>query len=550
MEKTRWYKDKVFYQIWPRSFKDGDGDGMGDLWGVLEKLDYIKSLGCDGIWFSPIYPSPGADCGYDISDYMDIDPQFGGMEAFRKVLEGAHQRGMKILMDLVVNHTSDEHEWFQKSRQRIKPYTDYYIWRPAKPNGKLPNNWDSNFEGKAWTWDEVRQAYYLHLFAVKQPDLNMDNPLVREEVKKIMRFWLDMGVDGFREDVITYISKPKGLPNDYIFPIFKGMPLYNHGPHIHEYLAEFKRDALEGYDYFTVAEAPLVWPKRALKYIHEKKGQIDTMIQFQCQCADCLFTDYLPTKFHLRKMKRAFSSWQKKLSGKAWNCLYMENHDHPRIISRYGSEEFWKESGKTIAASYLFLQGTPFVYQGQEIGMLNWKPRDPGMYRDVQTIYNFHHSNQNLSPRERLKKLWRSSRDSARTPVQWSAEKNAGFTDGDTTWMAVNENYKQINVAQQEEDPDSILNFYRRAIQLRKKLSCVRDGDYKEYRKHSGKVYMYSRQNQRQKILVVCSFSKRKTAFRAPKGFYIPGAKLALCNYGKIKTNTLQPYECRVYLWK
>ena len=550
MARTFWYKDAVFYQVWPRSFKDGNGDGMGDLWGVYEKLDYIQSLGCDGIWFSPIYPSPGADCGYDISDYMDIDPQFGGMEAFQKVLEGAHQRGMKILMDLVVNHTSDEHEWFQKSRQRIDPYTDYYIWRPAKPNGKLPNTWDSNFEGKAWTWDEVRQEYYLHLFAVNQPDLNMDNPLVREEVKKIMRFWLDMGVDGFREDVITYISKAKGLPNDHLFPIYKGMPKYNHGPHIHEYLEEFKRDALEGYDYFTVAEAPLVWPKRALKYTDEKKGQIDTMIQFQCQCADCLFTDYLPTKFHLRKMKRAFSSWQTKLAGKAWNCLYMENHDHPRIISRYGSEEFWKESGKTIAASYLFLQGTPFVYQGQEIGMLNWKPRDPSMYRDVQTIYNFTHSNQNLSPRERLKKLWRSSRDSARTPVQWSAEKNAGFTDGDTTWMAVNENYKQINVAQQEEDPDSILNFYRKAIALRKKLSCVRDGDYREYRKHSGKVYMYARQNQRQKILVVCSFSKRKTAFRAPRDFYIPGAKLVLCNYGSVKTNTLQPYECRVYLWK
>ncbi len=550
MARTYWYKDTVFYQVWPRSFKDGNGDGMGDLWGVYEKLDYIKSLGCDGIWFSPIYPSPGADCGYDIADYMDIDPQFGGMEAFRKVLEGAHQRGMKILMDLVVNHTSDEHEWFQKSRARIEPYTDYYIWRPGKKGGKLPNNWDSNFEGKAWTWDEVRKEYYLHLFAVKQPDLNMDNPLVREEVKKIMRFWLDMGVDGFREDVITYISKKKGLPNDHLFPIYKGMPNYNHGPHIHEYLEEFKRDALEGYDYFTVAEAPLVWPKRALKYTDEKNGQIDTMIQFQCQCAACLFTDYLPTKFHLRKMKRAFSSWQTKLADKAWNCLYMENHDHPRIISRYGSEKFWKESGKTLAAAYLFQQGTPFVYQGQEIGMLNWKPKDPSMYRDVQTIYNYVHSNPKLSPRERLQKMWRSSRDSARTPVQWSDEKFAGFTDGDTTWMAVNENYKKINVAQQETDPDSILNFYRKAIGLRKKFSCVRYGDYKEYRKHSGKLYMYSRQDQRQKILVVCSFSKKPVAFRAPKGFYLPGAKLALCNYSNIKENTLQPYECRVYLWK
>jgi len=389
MERNRWYKDMVFYQIWPRSFKDGDGDGMGDLWGVYEKLDHIKSLGCDGIWFSPIYPSPGADCGYDIADYMDIAPEFGGMEAFKKVLDGVHQRGMKLLMDLVVNHTSDEHEWFQKSRRRIEPYTDYYIWRPAKPGGKLPNNWDSNFEGKAWTYDEVRGEYYLHLFAVKQPDLNMDNPLVREEVKKILRFWLDMGVDGFREDVITYISKAEGLPDDHLFPIYKGMPKYNHGPHIHEYLAEFKWDVLDHYDCFTLAEAPLVWPKQALKYIDEEKGQIDMMIQFQCQTADCLFTDYLPTKFSLRRMKKAFSDWQYKLDGKAWNMLYLENHDHPRIVTRYGSEKFQAESAKALAVAYLFQKGTPFLYQGQEIGMTNWRPESADMYRDVQTLYNY-----------------------------------------------------------------------------------------------------------------------------------------------------------------
>ena len=550
MERTRWYKDTVFYQVWPRSFKDGNGDGMGDLLGVYEKLDYIKSLGCDGIWFSPIYPSPGADCGYDIADYMDIAPEFGGMEAFKKVLEGAHERGMKILMDLVVNHTSDEHAWFQKSRMRIDPYTDYYIWRPAGKDGKLPNNWDSNFEGKAWTWDEVRGEYYLHLFAVKQPDLNMDNPLVREEVKKILKFWLDMGVDGFREDVITYISKQEGLPNDYLFPIYKGMPKYNHGPHIHEYLREFKEDVLDNYDYFTLAEAPLVWPKQALKYIDEKNGQIDSMIQFQCQCADCLFTDYLPTKFSLRKMKRAFSSWQHKLAGKAWNCLYIENHDHPRIVSRYGSEEFWAESAKTLAAAFLFQQGTPFIYQGQEIGMTNWRPEDPEMYEDVQTRYTYAHSNLNKSPEERLKKLWRSSRDSARTPVQWDDTENAGFTTAENPWFYVNENYKEINVAKQDKDPDSILNFYRRAIGLRKSLSCVRDGEYREYRKLSGKVYMYSRQNQRQKILVVCSFHKKPMGFRPPADFYLGGARLALCNYNTITEKTLQPYECRVYIWK
>ena len=550
MNKTRWYKDSVFYQIWPRSFKDGNGDGMGDLYGVYEKLDYIKSLGCDGIWFSPIYPSPGADCGYDISDYMDIAPEFGGMEAFRLVLEGAHQRGMKVLMDLVVNHTSDEHEWFQKSRRRIEPYTDYYIWRPGKPGGKLPNNWDSNFEGKAWTWDEVRGEYYLHLFAVKQPDLNMDNPLVREEVKRIMKFWLDMGVDGFREDVITYISKAEGLPDDHLFPIYKGMPKYNHGPHIHEYLAEFKRDVLDHYDCFTLAEAPLVWPDQALKYIDEENGQIDAMIQFQCQCADCLFTDYIPTKFSLKRMKRAFSNWQYKLRHRAWNMLYLENHDHPRIISRYGSEKFWKESGKTLAASYLFQQGTPFVYQGQEIGMLNWKPESADMYEDVQTRYNYAHSALNKTPQQRLERLWRSSRDSARTPVQWDSSENAGFSTGEP-WFYVNQNYREINVAQQEADPDSILNFYRKAIHLRKSLSVVRHGNYRELFRYNSKLYVYAREMKGQKLLVICSFSNRDHILPTPTGFDFSKAQLILNNYSddELQLNVLKPYECRVYLW-
>lgn len=549
MERTRWYKDKVFYQVWPRSFKDGNGDGLGDLLGVYEKLDYIKDLGCDGIWFSPIYPSPGADCGYDISDYMDIAPEFGGMEAFRKVLEGAHQRDMKIVMDLVVNHTSDEHEWFQKSRQRIDPYTDYYIWRPDPGNGKLPNNWDSNFEGKAWTYDEVREEYYLHLFAVKQPDLNMDNPKVREEVKKILRFWLDLGVDGFREDVITYISKKEGLPDDHLFPIYKGMPQYNHGPHIHEYLAEFKRDVLDHYDCFTIAEAPLVTPKQALTYIREDHGQLDMMIQFQCMCADCLFSDYLPTRFHLRKLKRAFSNWQYRLKDQAWNSLYIENHDHPRIVSRYGSEQFREESAKMLAVMYLFQQGTPFVYQGQEIGMTNWRPESPDMYEDVQTRYNYAHSNLKKSPEQRLQAIWCASRDSARTLMQWDSSENAGFTTG-KPWFYVNENYRQINVAAQEAAPNSVLNFYRKAIHLRKSLSCVRHGEYREHFPHSGKVYMYSMTGETDKILVICSFSEKQLRYRTPKGFDLNSGELVLGNYIQPIKNTLHPYECKVYLWK
>lgn len=549
MEHTRWYKDMVFYQIWPRSFKDGNGDGMGDLLGVYEKLDYIKSLGCDGIWFSPIYPSPGADCGYDIADYMDIAPEFGGMEAFQKVLHGAHGRGMKVIMDLVVNHTSDEHDWFQKSRQRIAPYTDYYIWRPTKPNGKLPNNWDSMFEGKAWTYDEVRGEYYLHLFAVKQPDLNMDNPLVREEVKKILKFWLDMGVDGFREDVITFISKKEGLPSDHLLPLNRGIFQYNHGPHIHEYLSDFYRDVLADYDCMTLAESPMVTPKTALKYIDEEKAnEIDMMIQFETQCADCLFSDWMPMAFSLRKLKSAFTRWQRKLDGRGWNMLYLENHDHPRVISRYGSEQYPTESGKMLAVSYLFQKGTPFLYQGQEIGMLNWRPEDPDMYEDVQTRWQYTHAATGKSPCERLARLWRSSRDSARTPVQWTGGRNAGFTSGDTPWFHINPNYTEINVEAQEADPNSLLHFYRKAIALRKSLSCVRHGKYTAYQKHSRKLYVYAMEDGRQKILVVCSFADKEVPFRAPNGFDIAAGKLILGNYAAAGEK-LKPYEARVYLW-
>ena len=469
MEHTRWYKNKVFYQIWPRSFYDGNGDGLGDLWGVYEKLDYLQALGVDGIWFSPLYPSPGVDCGYDISDYMDIAPEYGGMEAFQAVLDGLHARGMKLIMDLVVNHTSDAHEWFQKSRRRIEPYTDFYIWRPARPDGKLPNNWDSLFEGKAWQWDDLRQEYYLHLFAVRQPDLNMDNPLVRDQVRRILKFWLDLGVDGFREDVITFISKRQGLPNDYLFPVCKGIRFYNHGPHIHEYLQEFRRDVLANYDCMTIAEAPLVTPQRALDYITESDtNEIDLMIQFQCMCADCFFSDFMPRKFSLRRLRRAFSSWQTQLDGRAWNLLYLENHDHPRVISRYGSEKYRVESGKMLAACYLFLKGTPFVYQGQEIGMTNCPFTSIDEIDDIHTIDQYDIARDaGLSEQEALQNVCRITRDNARTPVQWDNSRNAGFTAG-TPWLKVNPNFDRINVQAQLKDENSVLNFYRKLTALRK----------------------------------------------------------------------------------
>ena len=547
MERNRWYKDKVFYQIWPRSFKDGNGDGMGDLYGVLEKLDYIKSLGCDGIWFSPLYPSPGVDCGYDISDYYDIAEEFGGMEAFKMVLQGAHERGMKVIMDLVVNHTSTEHEWFKKSREKIEPYTDYYIWRPAK-NGRLPNNWDSLFEGKAWKYDEVRKEYYMHLFAIEQADLNMDNPLVREEVKKILKFWLDLGVDGFREDVITFISKKEGLPNDYIMPASKGFLYFNHGPHLHEYLEEFNNDVFSKYDCMTLAEAPMVTPKKALEYIDEGSNPVlDMMIQFKTQEADCLFTDFNHVPFSLKRLKRAYSNWQSKLEGKGWNMLYIENHDHPRMVSRYGSEKFRTESAKALAVSYLFLKGTPFIYQGQEIGMSNWYPSDPSMYEDVQTRWQYENVGTKKSAKKRLERLWHGSRDSARTPVQWDDSDNAGFSTH-TPWFYVNENYKEVNVRAQEADENSVLNFYRRAIALRKELSAVRHGKYKELYKCSSKVYTYLREDDKQKLLVICSFSEKNAKCRIPKDFEISKAKLVLANYTERDDALLKPYEARVYL--
>ena len=368
--KNRDYKNMSVYQIWPRSFCDGNGDGIGDLEGVYSKLDYIKDLGVDCIWFSPLYCSPNADFGYDISDYYNINSEYGTLETFKKVLDGAHERGLKVIMDLVVNHSSDECKWFVESKDKNSKYADFYIWRKGKGK-RPPNNWLSLFEGKAWEYDDERGEYYLHTFAKKQPDLNHDNPKVREEIKKVMRFWLDMGVDGFREDVITFISKREGLPNGFPIPAACGMEHYLNGPNIHKYLTEY-RQVMKDYDCFCVGEAPLMTPKVALQYITENENQeLDMMFHFQHMEADCFMMDFLHTPFNLKKMKSAFSSWQKALDGKAWNTLYLENHDHPRIISRYGSEQYRTESGKMLAAMYLLQKGTPFIYQGQEIGMTN-----------------------------------------------------------------------------------------------------------------------------------------------------------------------------------
>lgn len=550
---NRWYKDICVYQIWPRSFCDGNGDGIGDLQGVYSKLDYIKDLGVDCIWFSPLYPSPNADFGYDIADYKNIHPEYGDLELFKKVLDGAHERGIKVIMDLVVNHTSDECDWFQKSRRKIEPYTDYYIWRKGRDGGKKPpNNWLSMFEGGAWEYDQLRGEYYLHIFAKKQPDLNHDNPKVREEVKEIMKFWLDMGVDGFREDVITFISKKEGLPNGFPLPSACGMEHYVNGPHIHEYLREY-REVAKQYDCFCVGEAPLMTPETALKYITEGENQeLDLMFHFQHMEADCIMMDFIHVPFNLIRMKKAFTRWQNMLKGKAWNTLYIENHDHPRIISRYGSEEYRTESGKMLAAMYMLQQGTPFIYQGQEIGMTNISLPDLDMYEDV-FVKNNYNVFKNIFGKKRCEQLARiSTRDNARTPVQWTGGENAGFTTG-KPWFYINPNYTEINAEKELGDPDSLLNFYKKLIRFRKENGIVKNGSYKEYYANSKDLYVYERAYNGQRLLVICSFTEKGVAFEAPEGYDLSKGVKVLGNYASdhicgngFKT---RPYETRVYMF-
>lgn len=560
MAKSKWYQNMSVYQIWPRSFCDGNGDGIGDLWGVLEKLDYIKSLNVDAIWFSPLFPSPNADYGYDISDYRDIHPDYGNLEVFRQVLDGAHARGMRVFMDLVVNHTSDEHKWFIEGRRdKNSPYHDYYYWRKGKTtrSGRRlpPNNWSSIFEGGAWEYDAKLDEYYLHVFAKKQPDLNMSNPRVREEVKDILRFWLDMGVDGFREDVITFIAKDEGLPSSYPpLPVANGVNHYANRPKAHEYLKEFKRDVLDFYDCFTVGESPMTTAEVALSYVAEGENKVlDEMIGFSHMEADCFMLDMLQLPFNLVKMKRAFSDWQKKLEGKAWNALYIENHDHPRIISRYGSEEYRTESGKMLAAMYILQRGTPFVYQGQEIGMLNINLPELSMYKDVMAENNIDIATRFMPRSTAMKLLARSSRDNARTPFQWTDGKNAGFTEG-TPWFTVNENYREINAAQQENDPNSLLNFYRAILKFKKDTPVAIWGSYREYFPKDKNFYVYERSYKGKRLLVICSFTKKALRFEAPEGYELEKGALVFANYESsvviMNGFTSRPYEMRVYFFE
>ena len=544
------FRSMSFYQIWIRSFADGNGDGIGDLYGVYDKLEYIASLGVDGIWFSPIYPSPNADYGYDISDYRDIHPDYGTLDQFRRVLDRAHQLGLRVILDLVVNHTSDEHPWFLESRKgKDNPYSDYYIWRDPKWKGEArlpPNNWYSQFEGLAWEYCPERGQYYLHVFAKKQPDLNMDNPAVREEVMGVMRFWLDMGVDGFREDVITYISKHPQLPDGIPFlPAVNGMPFYKDGPNLLPYLRQFRAVARE-YGALQIGEAPMTPVKTALTYLTGEDRVLDMMIQFDAMMADCFMTEYVHLPFSLRKLKRAFGKWQRALAGKAWNALYLENHDHPRVISRYGSERFWRESGTMLAAAYLFQQGTPFIYQGQEIGMTNIRLDSIEEYQDVASINAYHRFFRFMPQKWRLRRIHLSSRDSARTPMQWNGGEHAGFSAA-RPWFAVNPNYPDVNVEKEEGDPQSILNFYRSCLRLRKGSEALLRGEYQEFYPRHRRIYVYERRCPSERVLVACSFSEKEQAWKLPEGYAAQEGRLALCNYPDgARIGRLRPYEAQV----
>ena len=526
MEHTRWYKDLVFYQIWPRSFYDGDGDGMGDLWGVYEKLDYLKSLGMDGIWFSPLYPSPGADCGYDISDYMDIAPEYGGMEAFQKVLQGAHDRGMKVIMDLVVNHTSDEHPWFQKSRRREDPYTDYYIWRPGKKNGKLPNNWDSCFEGKAWQYDEVRGEYYMHIFAVKQPDLNMDNPLVRQEVKKILRFWLDLGVDGFRVDVIDQISKDFEAGRNCF------------GPRLHEFIhALFGREKTA--KLFTVGECWVGDEEEMRRHCAMERGELSTLFQFD-HMEIGRENKFTPKADTLKTLRDVLLRWQAQTArDDLLHSLFTDNHDQPPMISRAADDgEKRYESATCMAAMVYLLKGVPFIYQGQEIGMTAAHYDSIDDFDDIESRNAYREFCQSMTEAEAIEKINFGSRDNARRPMAWAGGEGCGFTTG-RAWITPHSRCGEINLENDLKAEKSVFRFYQALLKLRREHDAFLDGEVEVISRPEDDCMIYTRTLGAEKWAVVCNFHH---AQEIALPFRCGGA--ALSNLGRCEAAGLYaPYE-------
>ena len=552
----KWWKESVVYQIYPRSFCDGNGDGIGDLRGIISKLDYLEELGVDVLWLSPIYKSPNDDNGYDISDYRDIMDEFGTLDDFDKLLTKAHEHHLKIMLDLVVNHTSDEHKWFMESRSsKDNPYRDYYIWEKGK-DGNPPNNWDSNFSGSAWEYDETTDMYYLHLFSTKQPDLNWRNEKVREEVYDLMKWWLDKGIDGFRMDVINMISKVKGYPDGKPIPGSKygdRLPYVMNGPHVHEYLQEMNHRVLSKYDLITVGEAPCTSVKDAQKYTGFDRDELNMVFTFEHMDVDAdngfKWTDKKPD---LVELKKVFSKWQTGLDGVGWNSLYLNNHDQPRMVSRFGDDgKYWKESAKMLAICLHMMQGTPYIYQGEEIGMKNIKFQSIEECNDIEAInaYKEYTSDGRISPEDMMRYINNKGRDHARTPMQWNDTPNAGFTTG-TPWFTVNPNYKEVNVAEQEKDPDSILNFYKHLIRVRKEYPIIVYGSYKLLYPDHKTAFVYERILENEKLLVACNFSAEELELEVPEEFVQNDAELLISNYPEAKISEkllLRPYEARVY---
>lgn len=546
-EMQSWAKEMVVYQIWPRSFKDSNGDGIGDINGVISKLDYLQDLGINCIWFSPLYKSPQKDYGYDISDYYSIAPEYGTMDDFKKLIAECKKRNIRIIMDLVINHTSDQHEWFLKSLEGDKKYHDYYFWRKGKGK-RPPNNWMSSFPGDAWKYRKETGEYYLHLFAVEQPDLNHDNPEVREEVKKIMNFYLDLGVDGFREDVIVYISKKEGLPNGFPIPVMRGFENYTEGPNLHKYLAEYRQE-IKKRDAIQIGEAPMMTPKKAMKYIAGEDRVLDMVFGFEHVQADCIGAAVVKTGFKLKKLKKAYNRWQKGLYGRAWNTNFLENHDIPRIVSRYGSEDYRVDSAKALAITYAFLTGTMFIYQGQEIGMTNVPFETWDDFKDVATfnIKALMEKTHLFSKKKIFENIKYGARDNARTPVQWSGEKYAGFSTVEP-WYLVNSNYKEINVEAEEKDPNSVLNFYKKVIKVRNEnKETAIYGEFKMMYNSDNHILAYKKIAEKDELFVVVNLSKktlsdRKVDKEIQKGKY----KLILANMESTK-GSIKPYEARVY---
>lgn len=554
MEK-KWWKETVVYQIYPRSFKDSNGDGIGDLNGITEKLDYLKELGIDVVWLSPVYQSPNDDNGYDISDYQAIMKEFGTMADFDRMLDEAHKRGIRIVMDLVVNHTSDEHKWFIESRSsKDNPYRDYYIWRPAK-DGREPNNWGSCFSGSAWEYDSRTGMYYLHLFSKKQPDLNWDNPKVRREVFDMMNWWLDKGVDGFRMDVISLISKDQAFPDGV--PGINGYASFNepaNGPHVHEYLQEMRREVLDGRDTLTVGECSGVTLEEAKKYARSDGKELNMVFQFEHMDVDADGTNkWSDKKMDLRDLKSILTKWQKGLDTIAWNSLFWENHDQPRSVSRFGNDGEYRElSAKMLATCLHMMQGTPYIYQGEELGMTNVPFKDISDFRDLDSINAYHELvGQGVFTEEEMMKYLRyKSRDNARTPFQWDATENAGFTTG-TPWIMVNPNYREINAREQMERADSVFHYYRKLIRLRKEHEIIVYGNYDLLLPDDKELYVYTRTLGSEKLLVVCNFYGNTRTMELPEGWTQEKTELLIGNYGDISRDEagclrIRPYEAFV----